>query len=176
MNQLVQSVLCHWATTTRQPPTLTILYMYCTDGTEYLSRTPDSYSVCAFLIMFVVSASLYCIKWLHDYDIISWWRRGHRTSSSSFIYEYVSFLKTSECSSHRCHMLLSTQRIVSQRSPSLKNRSAHPTSSTGGVASRVQELNFYCCQRKTAQWWWPPTCTNFRESSWQETNIHQIVV
>ena len=27
-------VLCHWATTTGQPPTLTILYVYCTGGTE----------------------------------------------------------------------------------------------------------------------------------------------
>ena len=31
---LVQPVLCHWATTTRQPPAPTILYMYCTGGTE----------------------------------------------------------------------------------------------------------------------------------------------
>ena len=34
------SVLCHCATTARQPPTPTILYMYCTDGTECLSHTP----------------------------------------------------------------------------------------------------------------------------------------
>ena len=31
-------VLCHWATTAGQPPALTILYMYCTGGTECLSR------------------------------------------------------------------------------------------------------------------------------------------
>ena len=30
-------VLCHWATATGQPPTPTILYMYCTGGTECLS-------------------------------------------------------------------------------------------------------------------------------------------
>ena len=40
-------VLCHWATTAGQPPTLTILYMYCTGGTECLSRTPGNHSVCA---------------------------------------------------------------------------------------------------------------------------------
>ena len=32
---------------TGQPPVLTILYMYCTGGTECLSRTPGSHSVCA---------------------------------------------------------------------------------------------------------------------------------
>ena len=37
----------HWATTAAQPPTSTILYMYCTGGTECLSRTPGSHSVCA---------------------------------------------------------------------------------------------------------------------------------
>ena len=40
-------VLFHWAMTTGQPPALTILYMYCIGGTEYLSRTPGSHSVCA---------------------------------------------------------------------------------------------------------------------------------
>ena len=40
-------VLCHWATTAGQPPTLTILYMHCTGGTECLSHTPASHSVCA---------------------------------------------------------------------------------------------------------------------------------
>ena len=40
-------VLCHWATTAGQPPALTILYMYCTSGTECLSRTSGSHSVCA---------------------------------------------------------------------------------------------------------------------------------
>ena len=30
-----------------QPPTLTILYMYCTGGTECLSCTPGSHSACA---------------------------------------------------------------------------------------------------------------------------------
>ena len=32
--------------TTRWPPTLTILYMYCTVGTECHSHTPGSHSVC----------------------------------------------------------------------------------------------------------------------------------
>ena len=40
-------VLCHWAMATGQLPTLTILYMYCTGGTECLSHTPGSHSVCA---------------------------------------------------------------------------------------------------------------------------------
>ena len=33
--------------TTRQPPALTILYRYCTGGSECLSHTPGSQSVCA---------------------------------------------------------------------------------------------------------------------------------
>ena len=36
-----------WAATARRPPTFTILYMFCTGGTECHSRTPDSHSVCA---------------------------------------------------------------------------------------------------------------------------------
>ena len=37
---LVQPVLCHWATTTGQPPAPTILYMYCIGGIEMpLSHT-----------------------------------------------------------------------------------------------------------------------------------------
>ena len=38
-------VLCHWATTARQPPTHTILYMYCTGSTECLSCTPGNHSI-----------------------------------------------------------------------------------------------------------------------------------
>ena len=40
-------VLYHWATTAKQPPTLTIVYMYCMGGTDNPSRTPGSHSVCA---------------------------------------------------------------------------------------------------------------------------------
>ena len=40
-------VFCHWATSAEQPPTPTILYMYCTGGTQCLSHTPGSHSVCA---------------------------------------------------------------------------------------------------------------------------------
>ena len=40
-------VFCHLATISGQPPTLTILYIYCSGGTECLSRTPGSHSVCA---------------------------------------------------------------------------------------------------------------------------------
>ena len=56
-------LLCHWTTTARQPPTLTttnphnhqpsqpptltILFIYCTGGTKCLSCTPGSQSVCA---------------------------------------------------------------------------------------------------------------------------------
>ena len=36
-------VLCHWATTTGQPPTVKILYVYCSGGTESLSLTPGSH-------------------------------------------------------------------------------------------------------------------------------------
>ena len=34
-------MLYHWATTAGRPPTLTILYAYCTGGTECLSHTPS---------------------------------------------------------------------------------------------------------------------------------------
>ena len=44
---LESPVLCHWAMTAGRPPTLTILYMYCTGGTECLSHTPGSHLVCA---------------------------------------------------------------------------------------------------------------------------------
>ena len=40
-------VLWHWATATRQPPTVTILFMYRTSGTECFSFKPGSHSVCA---------------------------------------------------------------------------------------------------------------------------------
>ena len=40
-------MLCHWATTAGQPPTFTILYIYCTGGIECLSCTPGSHSACA---------------------------------------------------------------------------------------------------------------------------------
>ena len=36
-------VFCCWATTAGQPPTLTILYIYCTGSTECLSHTPGSH-------------------------------------------------------------------------------------------------------------------------------------
>ena len=39
-------MLCHWAMTAGQPPAITILYMYCTGGTECLSHTPSNHSVC----------------------------------------------------------------------------------------------------------------------------------
>ena len=39
---LEPSVLCYWATTAGQTPTLKILYMYCTGGTECPSRTPEA--------------------------------------------------------------------------------------------------------------------------------------
>ena len=42
-------VVWYWATTARRPLTLTTLYIckYCTGGTECLSCTPGSHSVCA---------------------------------------------------------------------------------------------------------------------------------
>ena len=41
------AMLCHWATTAEQLPTLTILYMYCQEfgGNECLSCTPVSHSI-----------------------------------------------------------------------------------------------------------------------------------
>ena len=40
-------MLCHWATTTGQPPAPTILYMYCTGATEILqSHTWQPLSMC----------------------------------------------------------------------------------------------------------------------------------
>ena len=51
---LTQPVLCHWATTTGQPPVLTILYLYCTGGTEMpqsQTRQPLSMSVRTVLVV-----------------------------------------------------------------------------------------------------------------------------
>ena len=45
---------CHLATTPGQPPAPTILYMYCISGTECLSLTPGSHSVCAIRILLEV--------------------------------------------------------------------------------------------------------------------------
>ena len=55
-------VLCHWATATGQPPALTILYMYCTGGTECLSRTPGSHSVCAIRTPLEVDRKILSIR------------------------------------------------------------------------------------------------------------------
>ena len=55
-------VLCHLALTAGQPPTLTILYMYCTDGTECLSGTPVSHSVCAVRTRLVVDWKILSIR------------------------------------------------------------------------------------------------------------------
>ena len=53
--------------TAGRPPTLTILYMYCTGGTECLSRTPGSHSVCAVRTLLGVNQknSLHLISTLH---------------------------------------------------------------------------------------------------------------
>ena len=55
-------VLCHWATTAGWPPTLTILYIYCTGGTEYLSHTPGSHSVCAVRTLLGVDWKILSIR------------------------------------------------------------------------------------------------------------------
>ena len=55
-------VLCRWATTTEQPPTLTVLYMYCTGGTECLSRTHGSHSVCAVRTLLGVDRKIVSIR------------------------------------------------------------------------------------------------------------------
>ena len=50
--------------TARQPPTLTILYMYCTGGTECLSRTstPGTHSVCAIRTLLGVDWKILSIR------------------------------------------------------------------------------------------------------------------
>ena len=55
-------VLCHWAMTTSSPWTLTILYMYCTNGAEYLSHTSDSHSVCAMRTLLGVDWKILYIR------------------------------------------------------------------------------------------------------------------
>ena len=54
-------LLCHWATTTGQPPTLTIFYMYCTGGTECLSHTPGSHSACTVRTLLGVNRKILSI-------------------------------------------------------------------------------------------------------------------
>ena len=49
-----------WATTTGQPPTLTILYMYCTGGTECLSRRPTSHSPSMYVVRVQLSLQQTC--------------------------------------------------------------------------------------------------------------------
>ena len=51
--------LCHWATTAGQPPTL---YIYCTGGTECLSRTPGSHSVCAVRTLLGVDRKILSVR------------------------------------------------------------------------------------------------------------------
>ena len=48
--------------TAGQPPTLTILYMYCTGGTDCLSRTPGIYSVCAIRTQLRVNLKIPSIR------------------------------------------------------------------------------------------------------------------
>ena len=55
-------VLCHWATTVGWPLTFTILYIYCTGGTECLSHTPGSHSACAVRILLGVDQKILSIK------------------------------------------------------------------------------------------------------------------
>ena len=55
-------VFCHWATTARQPPVLTILYMYCTGGTECLGYTPGSHSVCTIRTPLGVNQKILSIR------------------------------------------------------------------------------------------------------------------
>ena len=45
-----------------QPPTLTILYVYCTGGTECLNRTPGSHSVCAVRTLLEVDRNIFSIR------------------------------------------------------------------------------------------------------------------
>ena len=65
-------VLCYSAMTARQPSTLTILYTCCTGGTECLSCTPGSHSVCAVRTLLEVDL-------LHQ-DCEGWWLSGCRGS------------------------------------------------------------------------------------------------
>ena len=59
---LESPVLYYWAMTAGQPPTLTILYMYCTGGTECLTRTPGSRSVCALRTQFGINRKILSVR------------------------------------------------------------------------------------------------------------------
>ena len=71
---LVQTVVCHWAATTRQPQTLTIFYMYCT------GRTPGSHWVSAVRTSLGVDWKFYSayfslFNWEnHSAWAFCWWR------------------------------------------------------------------------------------------------------
>ena len=69
-------VFCHLATISGQPPTLTILYMYYTGGTECPSRTPGSHSACA------VRTPLGVDRKIHIEDCEGWWLSCCRGSAA----------------------------------------------------------------------------------------------
>ena len=48
--------------TARQVTTLTILYVYCTGGTECLSHTPGSHSVCAIRLQLEVDQKIFSVR------------------------------------------------------------------------------------------------------------------
>ena len=55
-------VLGHWATTAGRSPTTTILHKYCTGGTECLSHTSSSHSVCAIWTPLGVDQKIFSIR------------------------------------------------------------------------------------------------------------------
>ena len=87
---LESPVLCHWAMTAGQPPTLIILYMYCTGGTECLSRTPGSHLVCAaglftflyFCLIASISSTLINLRFIavpfQSWSTPFWWPAAKR--------------------------------------------------------------------------------------------------
>ena len=63
-------VLCHWATVTKQPPALTILYVYCTGGTEM----PQSHILAA--TQYVLSELGQGLTTSNIEDCEGWWLSG----------------------------------------------------------------------------------------------------
>ena len=80
-------VFCHWATTTKQPPALTILYMYCTSGAECLtywvgvSQHPE----------WLLATGVFNFTTVHIEDCEGWWLSGcHSSVTEHWLHKLVT--------------------------------------------------------------------------------------
>ena len=115
---LVQPVVCHWAVTTRQPPTLTIFYMYCT------GHTPGSHWVSAVRTSLEVDWKFYSVyfslfNWEnHSAWAFCWWREfSSQTLTGNILLPPVQYIRVEECENWRlsgCCSLVAEHRLHAQ--------------------------------------------------------------